>query len=422
MARLVDRLVGRSLPTPEDLGAFNWFTQTWSQDGSERVQATFDSYARDGYQGNGVVFAVLNARLTYFSQATFKFRQLSDGKLFGTPELGILENPWPGGSTMELLARMIQDVDLGGNAFLRRTDAGVERMRPDWVDIISADQPDGSEQVVGYVYWSDGRAADEVEVYTVDEVVHWSPYPDPLAHWRGMSWLTPITREINSDTAMTVHKQSFLDNAATPNLVIRYQSKLSPEQVSLLRDRWQARYGGASNAWKTAILDEGADLSVVGQGLEQMSFTAVQAAGENRIAAAAGVPGIIVGLKEGLDAATYSNFAQAMRRFADGTLEFLWLSACRALSKLLTIPAGAELYFDRSKITALREGERERAETIQILAAAASSLIQAGYEPNSVTTALSAGDVNLLTHTGLVSVQLAEPGAAMTQAPSRSDD
>jgi HK97 family phage portal protein len=413
--RLADRLAGRALPTPESM-PYQVLTQTFQAEGYESVGSTFESYAREGYQGNGIVFAVLNARLTYFSQATFKFRRLADHSLFGTEALSVLEDPWPGGGTGELLARMIQDADLAGNAFIRRKAGGtLERLRPDLVDIASVEDEDDSERVVGYVYWRDGRyLKSEPEMYPVDDVVHWSPIPDPLASWRGMSWLTPITREINSDTAMTVHKQAFLDNAATPNLVIRYASKLAPDQVALIRDRWNARYGGVRNSWKTAILDEGADLTVVGEGLERMAFTTVQAAGENRIAAAAGVPGIIVGLKEGLDAATYSNFNQAMRRYADGTLEFLWQSAVRALSKLVVVPDGAELWFDRSAITALREGENERAQTVQILAAAGLNLINAGYEPDAVTQALVAGDLSLLLgrHSGAIPTALYPDGRA----------
>jgi phage portal protein BeeE len=55
-----------------------------------------------------------------------------------------------------------------------------------------------------------------------------------------------------------------------------------------------------------------------------------QGAGETRIAAAAGVPPVIVGLSEGLQAATYSNYSQARRRFADGTMRPLWRNAAVA--------------------------------------------------------------------------------------------
>jgi hypothetical protein len=58
--------------------------------------------------------------------------------------------------------------------------------------------------------------------------------------------------------------------------------------------------------------------------MKQIDFKVTQGHGETRIAAAAGVPPIIVGLSEGLEAATYSNYGQARRRFADVTMRPLW--------------------------------------------------------------------------------------------------
>ena len=201
---------------------------------------------------------------------------------------------------------MIQDVDLAGNAFLLRDSDRLQRLRPDWMTMLEVDRGRGVYEVVGYTYDENGDGSEIVD-YDVDEVIHWSPIPDPLAHWRGMSWLTPVVREVNADTEMTTHKSQFFEHAATPNMVLRYNTKLSPEQAKQTLDRWQARYGGSANAWRTALLDQGADVTVLGRDLGQMNFTAA-AAGENRIAAAGGVPGIVVGLKEGLDAATYSNY------------------------------------------------------------------------------------------------------------------
>ena len=214
-------------------------------------------------------------------------------------------------------------------------------LRPDWVDIISADRGDYSRQVVGYIYRrNNGQADGSAEFYTTDEVAHWSPIPDPLAQWRGMSWLTPVVREVNADSAMTTHKRAFFDNAATPNMIIKYAQKLNDDAIEKLSAQWQATHGGPRNGWKTAVLDNGADPTIIGHSFEQMNFATVQAAGENRIAAAAGVPGIVVGLKEGLQAATYSNYEQAMRRFADLTMRPLWRSATAALATLISVPTG----------------------------------------------------------------------------------
>jgi hypothetical protein len=235
-----------------------------------------------------------------------------------------------------------------------------------------------------------------------------SPIPDPQANFRGMSWLTPVVREIMADTAMTEYKIKYLNNAASPNMVIKYPEMMEPDQIDRLRERLQARYGGMSNAFKTLILDQGADYSVVGNSFEQMNFSTVQAAGENRILIASGVPGIVVGSKEGLSAATYSNYQQAMRRFSDITMRPLWRSVSACLEKLVVVPGGARLWFDVQDIAALRQGEQERAKTMLIKAQACNALTVSGYDRDSIYAAVDADDLTLLVATTLVPRMLIE--------------
>jgi phage portal protein BeeE len=396
----------------------------------EKILPTWLSYVQQGYQLNPIVFAAIGARLSLFSEATLKWRSLTDKHLFGTPELGILERPWPNGTTGELLARMIQDVDLAGNAYVRYTgpgpNAGLERLRPDLVTIVSelhADVYGRSYRVpVGYYYEPDPADADrEPALFSSEEVAHWSPIPDPQANFRGMSWLTPILRELEADQGLTAYKTMFLENAATPNLLIKYPAKMKPGTLSELQERLTARFGGVGNAFKTLTVDQGADATMIGNTFEQMMFTDVQAAGENRILLASGVPGIVVGSKEGLQAATYSNYEQAMRRFADLTMRPLWRSVCACLAALVTVPAGAHLWFDTSDIAALRQGEQERAQTVLTKSTAAETLLRAGYTADTVAAAIEAGDLTLLSHTGLFSTQLTPPGAAGAGADPAAD-
>lgn len=388
------------------------FVQTYGAPDREQILPTFQSFAALGYGGNAIVYGAVLARLQLFSEARFKFRADQDKRLFGTRALQLLEEPWPGGSTGELLARMEQDASLAGNAFIRSDGEQLERLRPDLVTIVSVLEGDGfgrsRRRVVGYVY--DATGADPgrgVELYDVDEVAHWSPVPDPLAQWRGMSWLTPVVREIDADTAMTEYKRKHLDNAATPNLLLKYERKLHDEDVSKLRRRFEAAYGGSENAGRALILDEGADATVIGSTLGGMGFGAVQAAGEARIAIASGVPPVVMGLTATLDAAqSDAYYVQAMRRFADITMRPNWRTACAALAKLVQVPAGSRLWFDTSDIAALQPGERDAAETMQQQAATTNTLIMAGFDPASVIAAVSAGDLTLLQHSGLVSVQM----------------
>lgn len=427
--RLLDRLSRRdasfaTLAIPE---ATPW-TQSWwtlngasSGPGFEPVSGEFPSHAGQGYQANAVVYACVNARLRLFAQAELKWQNLSDKRLFGTPELLLLEQPWPNGTTSDLLARMLQDVDLAGNAFVANLDGRLVRLRPDWVDIVQAARADSDGRVfyepVGYQHWDGGRGTGSPTFYPVEQVAHWSPTPDPLSPWRGMSWLTPVVREVNADTAMTVHRRRFFDNAGIPGLLIRYSQRVGQEQLAKVKANFEAGFQGPDLGGKTLVLDEGADVTAVGQSFEQMAFVDVQAAGENRIAVAAGVPPQVVGLKEGLTASTYANYRDALRAFADGAMAHLWVSACASLSRLVAVPDGARLWYDTGDIAALQDAETARAEAAHIYAQAASVLITAGYVPDSVQRALIAGDMNLLTHSGLVSVQLQTPGQVPGAAP-----
>lgn len=388
---------------------------TWNGNDSERIQQTYTSYAVSGYAANSPVFACSMARMQLLSQAQFKFQDLTTKRLFGSPDLLVLENPWPNGTTADLISAMEQRAGIAGNVFVRRSGNRLVVMRPDWVDILSAVVFEGydhngyaqtHEEVLGYLYSEGGIGIGEPVFYPVEDVAHWAPIPDPLRKWAGMSWLTPVLREINADAAMTQHRQTFFDQAGTPNLILKYQQKLKSDTLDSVRERWQARYSGPSSAGSTVVLDEGADLTVVGNSFEQMRFTDLQKAGEARIASAAGVPPIVAGLGAGLDAATYSNFGQAVKAFGNGTAAYLWQSLAASLAKLITVPDGARLWYDTTQIPALLEDAKDRATAMQTSASAISSFIQAGFDPQSVVTAVMANDMSLLKHSGLVSVQL----------------
>ena len=62
-------------------------------------------------------------------------------------------------------------------------------------------------------------------------------------------------------------------------------------------------------------------------------------------------------------------------------------------------------------MSALRQGEKDQADTLVQMADAANKFFMAGYTADSITAVLSSGDVSLLVHSGLPSVQT-RPGAA----------
>jgi hypothetical protein len=174
---------------------------------------------------------------------------------------------------------------------------------------------------------------------------------------------------------------------------IKYNRQLRGDTVDFIQDRLNYKYGGVANAWRPLILDQGAD-PIMGKGLADLDLRSIQAGGEQRICAAAGVPGILLGLKE---ADTNETYQQALRLFSDLTIRSLWRSGCATLEKFIDdMPGGAELWFDTTDIAALQAAETERAQVTQVKAAGTLTLIQAGFTRESVISAVDSGDFSLL--------------------------
>jgi phage portal protein BeeE len=404
-------------------------TQTLGGGKQQQILPTLSGLARGAFARNGIVFACVVARMQLFSEVVFKFRprgSYAQGDLFGTQDLALLEQPWPRGTTRHMLMQMSVDEQLAGNAYLQKTvnaDTGAPQLRrinPEWMTIVLGNpRSDGvvgdiDTEVIGYAYRPQGVG--DPEPLRVEEVAHFAPIPDPVFPFRGMSWLQPVIEEIRADGASTEHKLKFFENGATPNLVVTLDSNLKRDEFERWIDLFEDGHQGVQNAYRTLYLAGGADAKVVGQDFRQMDFKVTQAHGETRICNAARIPPIIAGVSEGLDSATYSNYGQARRAWADGTIRPLWGLACGTLSQLINVPLNADLWYSDLGVAFLQEDRKDVAEIQQIQAATIKSLIDAGYKPDTVVAAVESGDYSKLVHTGLYSIQLQPPGT--TFAPT----
>lgn len=408
------------------------FTTSYGKTPVEPISADFAGYIAGALKSCGVVFAVELLRLSVFAEARFQWQGLEKGrpgKLFGTPELELLERPWQGGTTGDLLSRMLLDADLAGNSYTVVLDGELVRLRPDYVDILLEERVDGEGHPVGYkrvayAYYKDGqRQRSDPAIFLPDEVAHFAPQPDPDATYRGMSWITPVVREIQADISATKHKGKFFENAATPNLAISLPKEVSPGQFKEFVELTDAEYKGGENAYKTLYTGGGADVTVIGADMKQLDFKATQGAGETRIAAAGGAHPVLVGLSEGMQGASLNagNFGIAKRAFADARMRPLWRNAAGSLETLFPAPAGARLWTDTRDVAFLREDEKDAAEILGLKAAALRQLIDAGFQPDAAVETTNSGELDFLTgnHSGLFSVQLQPPGT--TTEPPEGD-
>ena len=400
-----------------------FMSQTWSPD-----RETTPTTQANSYSTSGPIFSLIAARMQVFSQARFgwtTFKGSTPGDMTYTRELDVLERPWSGGVTADLLSRMELHASTAGTAYVRRVKNRLRLLNPLWVTVVIGSEEDvdhpaeaGDAEIIGWLY-TPPNAKGTILLPGQRELAMYAPLPDPDNNFLGMSWVTPVIRDISADNLSMLHKRKYFENAASPNFAIKFDPTVSIERVREFKRLMQAEHRGVMNAYKTLFLGGGADPVPVGNNMREMDFANIQGKGESRMASAAGVPPSWVGFSEGLQGSALNagNFASARRRFGDGTMSHLWSNAAASLQEIVKAPTGKQLWYDVKGVPFMREDAKDAAEIAAAEAETIGSLVREGFTPESAIKAVkNGGDWNLLVHSGLVSVQLQVPGSQPPQA------
>ena len=391
---------------------------------TKEIAGTLPAYTA-AIQKSPAAFAAECVRASVLSQVRFTFRNrrrtATARRLFGTSELNILDNPWPGAVTGDLISIMEWHVGLAGNSYVTRQPDRLRVLRPDWTAVLYGSQREPDDptlaldaDILGYVYVNGGfsNPKGRPETITPENMCHWYPLPDPLCAGIGMSWMTPAVREMQADIAASEHKLNFFKNGASPNMVVKGLPSQSKKAFDEAVDQLEARHTGLGNAYRTLYLAAGADVTVVGSNLQQMDFATTQGQGETRITALSRVPAIMVGLSEGLKGAALNagNFGQVRRMFADTWVFPTLQNLSASLANIINVPTDAEQWYDVLDMPILREDALDAAAITQQLATTIGGLVRDGFTPESSVAAATAGDMSLLVPIpGWISVQL-QPG------------
>ena len=381
-------------------------------------------------------FAAQMVRALVLSQARFTFRRRNStakpGRTFGGRALGVLERPWPNGTTGQLLTTMEWHAGLAGNAYVTNRSQGRLRvLRPDWVAIVYGSQQEPEDaahaldgELLGYAYANGGLSAPGNGTLTGLANRVWTLLPDEVAHYTaagltdpegggiGMSWITPAIKDMQGDRAASDYKIQFYRNGSTPNLVIKGIPAQSREQFDAIVEQLESDHAGVRNAFRTLYLTAGADATVVGSNFQQMDLKNLTALGETRISSLSRVPASLLGISEGLAGSSLNagNFDSSRRVFADTWVSPTLQDYAASLASLVDVPNDAELWPETADMPILRDDSKAAAEIEQMKQASIVAYVNAGFTPDSAVQAVAAGDVSLLKHTNLLSVQLQEPG------------
>ena len=167
----------------------------------------------------------------------------------------------------------------------------------------------------------------------------------PIAAARGVVELAIAERD---------HGVNTFTNGAKMLGVLRFPGKLKPEQRAALRDSWATQHGGAANAGKTAILEEGVEYQPVSMTLEDSSWIAARQMSVYEIARLYRVPPTIIGQMEN---SNFSNSVELARQFVTMTLRRHLVMWEQALASKCLTDAGRRTYFAEHAVEGLLRGD-----------------------------------------------------------------
>lgn len=219
---------------------------------------------------------------------------------------------------------------LEGNAFwyLVRDNGGRIReiwpLQPNLVTI----EKDKATFIKSYKFQGDNNKTVELRP---EEIIHFKK-PNPLDAYRGIGVVAAAAMAIDTDNGASNYNMHFFENAAIPAGVLSTDGKLTTEQYERLKEQWNQKYQGSSNAHKTALLESGLKFQMMSLSQKDMDFLEQRRFSRDEILAMFKVPKSILGIVEDVnranaEASNYSFLANVvdpeMARIVDLLNEFL---------------------------------------------------------------------------------------------------
>lgn len=137
----------------------------------------------------------------------------------------------------------------------------------------------------------------KVLVVDQDDMLH-----VPGIGFNGLRGLTPLSYALRSAVgiarAANQHTESFFNNGARPDFVLKTEPEMTREQIQLMRDQWEEVHGGIGKKWKPAILTGGLDIKELTMSSDDAQLVATRQLQIEDIARIFGVPPFMIGLTE----------------------------------------------------------------------------------------------------------------------------
>jgi HK97 family phage portal protein len=280
------------------------------------TQARYESFAREGYSKNSVVYACIReiAEASAGVPWTLHHRLPNgDKKEIGEhPLLRLVGRPNPLQGQFEFIETAMAYLYLAGNCYLEFTGPGrvdeaptsppgeMHLLRPDRMTVLA----DPVNIVGGYEY----RVGGETVRFAPERILHLKLF-NPLNDWYGLSPVQVASLAINKMNAGDLWNTALLQNAAVPSGALVAKQRLTDEQFKHLEKEMIDRFQGPRNAHKPLLLEGDLDWKEIGITPKDMDWIEGLKLSALQIAQVYNVPPELIGI----GSATYQNRKEARK-------------------------------------------------------------------------------------------------------------
>ena len=170
----------------------------------------------------------------------------------------------------------------------------------------------------------------------------------------GFSPIAMMKNALGSVIAVDKYGSAFFKNGAQPSGVLEHPGVLKDPQK--IRDNWVKAYGGAANAHRVAVLEEGMSYKPISLPPEDSQFLSTREFGVEEICRIFRVPPHMV---QDLKRSTFSNIEHQSIDFVMHTL-MPWLTKIeQAIIKDVLLESEQDLYFPKFNVDGLLRGDYE---------------------------------------------------------------
>ena len=231
----------------------------------------------------------------------------------------------------------------------RNNVLGLYPLLPENVEVDRDEQ--GQLYYIYHAYTDEVPGEQNQDIYfRKDEILH-----IPGLGFNGLVGFSPIAMMKNSlGTTLAVEKYgaSFFKNGAQPSGVLEHPGVLKDPQK--IRDNWTAVYGGANNAHRVAVLEEGMAYKAISLPPEDSQFLSTRQFGVEEICRIFRVPPHMV---QSLEHATFSNIEHQSIDFVVHTLTPWLVRFEQAIIKDLLLEEEQDVLFPKFNVDGLLRGD-----------------------------------------------------------------